>query len=83
VETTTSLRLRYVTGFTYDSQGHLQLAPGSEGRCAFSDEGFIATFDAGGRVRIPADTITFVEVRGTTRNIATQRRGSRGYSPRH
>src|SRR4051812_26540706 len=64
VEEAVSGTCRYVTGITFDAKGHLQLAPGTSGSWTLSAEGFIATFDEGGRLRVPADTITVVEVRG-------------------
>jgi len=64
LELTTSIGCRYITGFTYDAMGHLQLVPGTSGRCLFTDEGFVATFEAGARLLVPRESITFVEVRG-------------------
>src|SRR5213082_297365 len=64
METTTAFHCQYRTGFSYDSVGQLQLQPGAMGRAQFTDEGFIVTFDEGGRLRVPSETIRYVEVRG-------------------
>jgi len=64
VEGTTAFHCQYRTGSTYDLAGHLQLQPGTLGSAQFTDEGFVVTFDEGGRLRVPWESVKYVEVRG-------------------
>ena len=66
----------YVTGVTFDRNGHLLVAPGSRGEATFDDAGFLARFGGGVEIHIPWGTVSGVEVRGDDpRALAGKRPG--------